>query len=98
MTKIPYGMAVMLLHTVPAFAAPAPGHPIVLHAARMLQVDTGRVISPGEILVDGERIVAAGSSVNHPAGAELVDLGDTMMLPGLIDAHVHLFLLSLIHI
>src|SRR6202034_2882221 len=63
-----------------------------LHAARLLEVDTGRVISPGEILVEGERIAAVGSTVSHPAGAELVDLGDSTLLPGLIDAHVHLFL------
>ena len=31
-------------------------------------------------------------SVKHPAGAEILDLGDTTIMPGLIDAHVHLFL------
>jgi imidazolonepropionase-like amidohydrolase len=67
-------------------------HPIVLHAARLLEVDTGRVLMPGEILIDGRRIVAVGTSVSHPAGVELIDLGDTTLLPGLIDAHVHLFL------
>jgi imidazolonepropionase-like amidohydrolase len=72
-------------------AAPA-AHSTVLHAARLLEVDTGRVLAPAEILIDGERITAVGSSVPHPAGATLIDLGDTTLLPGLIDAHVHLFL------
>jgi len=72
--------------------APAPSHPIVLHAARLLDIEAGRVVSPGEVLVEGQKIVAAGSSVTHPAGAETVDLGDTTLMPGLIDAHVHLFL------
>ena len=36
--------------------------------------------------------MAAASSVTHPAGAETIDLGDTTLMPGLIDAHVHLFL------
>jgi imidazolonepropionase-like amidohydrolase len=68
-------------------------HPaIVLHAARLLDVATGRIVTPGEILVEGERIVAAGSSVEHPAGAQVIDLGDRTLMPGLIDAHVHLFL------
>ena len=70
---------------------PAP-QPIVLHAARLLEVDTGRMLSPGEILVEGNRIRAVGTSVAHPAGARVIDLGDTTLLPGMIDAHVHLFL------
>ncbi|MGA2570681.1 MAG: amidohydrolase family protein [Terracidiphilus sp.] len=70
---------------------PAPA-PIVLHAARLLQVDTGAVLQPGEILVEGARIKAVGTTVDHPQGAKVIDLGDTTLLPGLIDAHVHLFL------
>ena len=66
--------------------------PIVLHAARLLQVDTGVLLQPGEILVEGERIRAVGRSVEHPQGAKIIDLGDVTLLPGLIDAHVHLFL------
>lgn len=66
--------------------------PIVLHAARLLDVATGKVLAPGEVLVEGERIKAVGTLVDHPQGAKIVDLGDTTLLPGLIDAHVHLFL------
>jgi imidazolonepropionase-like amidohydrolase len=65
---------------------------VVLHAARMLDVGAGRVVSPGEVLVVGERMVAAGTRVDRPAGAEVIDLGDRTLMPGLIDAHVHLFL------
>lgn len=50
------------------------------------------MIKPGEVLVRGDRIAEAGSSVTHPAGAEVIDLGDTTLMPGLIDAHIHLFL------
>ena len=70
----------------------APSHPIVLHAARLLDVKTGRMVKPAEILVQGERIVEVGTSVKHPPGAEVIDLGDRTLLPGLIDAHIHLFL------
>jgi imidazolonepropionase-like amidohydrolase len=66
--------------------------PVVLHAARLLEVDTGNILKPGEILVEGERIRAVGVSVDHPQGAKVIDLGDATLLPGLIDAHVHLFL------
>jgi imidazolonepropionase-like amidohydrolase len=66
--------------------------PIVLHAARLLDIETGRIVAPGEVLVRGEKIAEAGPSVTHPADAETIDLGDHTLLPGLIDAHVHLFL------
>jgi imidazolonepropionase-like amidohydrolase len=66
--------------------------PTVLHAARLLDVETGRITAPGEILVQGTKIVAVGASVTHPDGAETIDLGDATLMPGLIDAHVHLFL------
>src|SRR6202050_5333591 len=66
--------------------------PIVLRAARLLEVDTSNILQPGEILIEGERIKAVGKSVDHPAGAKIIDLGDTTLMPGLIDVHVHLFL------
>lgn len=80
------------LGPMPAASQQATESAIVLHAARLLQVDSGKVLEPGEILVEGERIRAIGSSVDRPAGAKVIDLGDTTLLPGLIDAHVHLFL------
>ncbi len=72
--------------------ATPPQHAIVLHAARLLDIKSGRVVKPGEVLVEGERIVEVGAAVKRPAGAEVVDLGDRTLMPGLIDAHVHLFL------
>src|ERR1035438_3354592 len=74
-----------------AWCQPA-NHPIVLHAARLLDVETGKVIAPGEVLVRGDRIAEVGVKVSRPADAETIDLGDRTLLPGLIDAHVHLFL------
>ncbi|MGA2578495.1 MAG: amidohydrolase family protein [Bryobacteraceae bacterium] len=66
--------------------------PIVLRAARLLDIESGKMLKPGEVLVTGERIVEAGAAVTHPPAAEIVDLGDRTLLPGLIDVHVHLFL------
>ena len=70
-------------------------HLIVLRAARMLDVRAGRVVEPGLVMVEGDRIVGVGGvfvPTNAPAGAEVIDLGDVTLMPGLIDAHVHLFL------
>lgn len=72
--------------------AQPPAHATVLHAAGLLDVKGGKIVKPGEILVQGDRIVEVGTSVKHPAGAEVIDLGDRTLMPGLIDAHVHLFL------
>ena len=83
---------VLFHRSVDAQRPPAAEAPIVLHAARLLQVDTGAILQPGEVLVEGDRIRAVGTSVEHPAGAKVIDLGDTTLMPGLIDAHVHLFL------
>ncbi|MGA2135505.1 MAG: amidohydrolase family protein [Bryobacteraceae bacterium] len=66
--------------------------PILIRAARLLDIESGKMIAPAEVLVKGERIAEVGATVSHPADAELVDLGDRTLLPGLIDAHVHLFL------
>src|SRR5271170_8129469 len=75
-----------------SLAQQSDAHSIVLHAAHMLEISTGRIVSPAEILVEGGRIAAVGSSVSHPPEAQVIDLGDSTLLPGLIDAHVHLFL------
>jgi imidazolonepropionase-like amidohydrolase len=73
-------------------ASDAGSKPTVLHAARLLDVAAGKVVSPGEVLVEGNKIAEVGAAVTHPAGAEVIDLGDATLMPGLIDAHVHLFL------
>ena len=64
----------------------------MLHAARLLEIESGKILAPGEVLVEGDRIVEAGAEVKRPEGAEVIDLGDSTLMPGLIDAHVHLFL------
>src|SRR5690348_12844913 len=84
-------LLVLVLCLVPVLLqAQAP--PIVLRAARLLDIEAGKIISPGEILVQGDRITAVGVNVAHPAGAQTIDLGDVTLMPGLIDAHIHLFL------
>lgn len=74
------------------YPPPVSTRAVVLHAARLLDIENGKIITPGEVLVEGERIAEVGSAVKRPPGAEVIDLDDRTLLPGLIDAHVHLFL------
>lgn len=86
------GIALSLIHCTPVGAQQAPAAPVVLHAARLLDVRAGAVIQPGEVLVEGDHIRAVGTHVDHPQDAKVIDLGDVTLMPGMIDAHVHLFL------
>ena len=70
-------------------AAPSAGSTLV-RAARLLDVRSGRMLEPGSVLITGERIARIGRHLEAPAGAPVIDLGDVTLLPGLIDAHVHL--------
>ena len=66
--------------------------PVLLKAAAVLNVKTGAYLRPGMVLVENGRIAKVGADLAAPAGAETLDLGNLTLLPGLIDAHVHLFL------
>jgi imidazolonepropionase-like amidohydrolase len=92
-TAVSFLFCLIFLSQITAAQAPAAIPPsTVLRAARMLDVKAGRLVQPAEILIQGDRIVEVGQSVKHAAGAEVIDLGDRTLLPGLIDAHIHLFL------
>ena len=68
-----------------------PERPIHLRSARMLDVDKGELVEPGDLLIDGEHIVeVAPTSV--PDDAVVVDVGDLTLLPGLMDMEVNLLL------
>jgi imidazolonepropionase-like amidohydrolase len=61
----------------------------VVKAARMLDVATGKIVQPAVVITSGDKIVAINPAT-LPAAANVIDLGDSTLLPGLIDSHVHL--------
>ena len=64
----------------------------VLRAARMIDARGDNVIAPAAIVVRGNKIESAGTSAAVPQGAQVIDLGDVTLMPGLIDAHTHIML------
>src|ERR1041384_5502869 len=65
-----------------------PSQPIAVKAARLFDSRKGAIVQPGLVVTDGARISQIGGE--PPAGAQVIDLGDATLLPGLIDAHTHL--------
>lgn len=74
-------------------AAPAP-KTVLLRPARVFDGAAARPMEGWVVLVRGDRIAAVGpaAKVSAPAEAEIIDLRDTTLLPGLIDGHSHLLL------
>ena len=67
------------------------GGKTVIRSARLLDVDAGRLITPASVLIEDDRITAVG--VTNPAkDAEIVDLGDVTLLPGLMDMELNLLM------
>ncbi|HSP16933.1 MAG TPA: amidohydrolase family protein [Thermoanaerobaculia bacterium] len=85
-------LAIVLFLLLIAGAAFAADNLIVLRAARMIDARGDGVISPAVIVVRGNKIESAGASAAIPQGAQVIDLGDATLLPGLIDVHTHIML------
>jgi imidazolonepropionase-like amidohydrolase len=82
----------LLFALLTAAAAAAQDQVTVLRAARMIDARGDNVIAPAVIVVRGNKIESAGTSAGVPQGAQVIDLGDVTLLPGLIDAHTHIML------
>jgi imidazolonepropionase-like amidohydrolase len=70
-------------------AANAP-EPIVLKAAHLFDSVSGKLVDHGVVVIAGTKIQAVGAEAKIPPNAKVIDLGDATLLPGFIDAHVHL--------
>src|SRR6476646_7202029 len=76
-----------LLLSVAAAAAP-----ILLRPARVFDGVSPVPHEGWSVLVDGDRIAAAGPNLVAPPGARVIDLPGTTLMPGMIEGHSHLFL------
>ena len=72
--------------------APAP-RTIAIRAGRLFDSTTGQMLTRRVVLLTGDRItdVGADGTLKIPAGVQVIDLTQATVLPGLIDAHTHMF-------
>ncbi|HZE12150.1 MAG TPA: amidohydrolase family protein [Chthoniobacterales bacterium] len=63
---------------------------IALKAARLFDGKSKALVTNGVVIVQGDKIVDAGSNLPIPQGAQVIDLGDATLSPGFMDAHTHL--------
>lgn len=72
--------------------AAASAETVYLRAGKMIDGLANRAVDNPVVQIKGERIVAVGTAdtITIPDGARVIDLGDATILPGFLDAHVHL--------
>jgi len=84
--------ALVLIVGVPlAPAQVQPADVTVIHAGKLFDSESGRLLDHPVVVVAGNRIESVGAgNVTLPSGTHVIDLGDATLLPGFIDVHTHL--------
>jgi len=67
----------------------SPSQVIAIRAGKLFDSRSGNLLNNQVVLIRGDRIVETGSSVQIPRDARVIDLSSATVLPGMIDAHVH---------
>jgi imidazolonepropionase-like amidohydrolase len=65
------------------------GRTVVLSGGSILDTEAGELSGPRDVVIEDELIQAVGECGSSPEGAERYDITGKVVMPGLIDAHVH---------
>lgn len=82
--------AVSVIAQRQSVSVPSNSRVVALRATRMIDVKAGAPVNNVVILIESGRITSVGPNLAIPAGAQVIDLGQSTVLPGLIDTHTHL--------
>src|SRR5438874_871584 len=88
--KIP--SRIFLISLCVGVSAHGADQPIAIKAPRMFDGKSNALVQNAVVIVQGDKIVEAGSNLPIPSGAQVIDLGDATLSPGFMDAHTHLTL------
>jgi imidazolonepropionase-like amidohydrolase len=83
-------LSLLVATALPSLATSAGAETVVLKAARLVDGRGGAPLSPAMVRIEDDRIVEVGQRLVVAPGARVLDLGDSTLLPGLIDLHTHL--------
>lgn len=82
-------ISVIIILAISCLAPLASAQPYAIKADRMLDVRTGKIISPAVIVIEQGKIKAINPR-SMSKDMEIIELGDRTLLPGLIDTHTHI--------
>jgi imidazolonepropionase-like amidohydrolase len=88
-------LALVSLGSVPAPAQPGPkflapaNQDVAIRAGRLFDSKAGTMLNNQVILIRGDKITDVGPNLAIPQGARVIDLSNATVMPGMIDAHVH---------
>lgn len=82
-------LSVLVFATATARPLSAADQTIALKAARLFDGKGKALVANGVVVIQGDKIVDAGSGIAIPQGAQVIDLGDATLSPGFMDAHTH---------